>query len=674
MEFWTYYRMLRKRYRTVAAIVVAAMLVNVALAIAQPGGQEFVATVTLTTAPQDENRLLLVLVTDQRHVPDINKSVAVELIQSRTVAERVIQRLNLDRTPVDLRSRLRVTSGEGDLITLTVRDKDRATAILLANTFAEVAVTYNQEVNRREAALAREYIEREREDTRQRLRQAEVALDTFKRKNGIVALSAQINGEVARFIDLISQQRAAALSEREITARIGALRGQLKKLSGTKADQALAENPIAQRLRADLVALEVQLATAQSTYTVEHPAIITLNKRIKVLKDALEREINRVVTTEFVSINPIHEKLLTSLVDLETQRLALQAKQAALATIVPEEQKRLPALSDIEREYNRLNRDVQTLESSLANLESRLNDFRVREQVATNRNLIYIVDPAGTAEPMTRSRLWVQTLLIGMLGLAGGVGLVLFQHSIDNSLKTAQDAEHLLNLPVLSSIPRHNPPFDEAYNLLKTNLGLHVYNGGAKAIMFTSAKPGSGTSTVVYNLAKAIARAGKRVIVVDADLRRSAAIRLFKVLGEHGLREVLLGTVALQDALQASSVENVKVLPAIPADSSVGEFADLFGSAEMEKLLRELKQQADTVLIDTPPIIAFAESRALAPIADGVVFVVSAGQVTRGVEEEAKRQLERTQAQVLGIVVTKVTPENDDGYYFHEKYTHPTTH
>jgi len=471
MEFWTYYRLVRKRYRTVAAVVVAAMLIGVAAAAIQPGGREYAATVTLTTAPPDENRLLLVLVTDQRQIrPDVNKAVVAEFIQSRTVAERVVQRLNLERSPGDIRSRVRVTSGDGDLMTLTVRDRDRATAILLANTFAEVAVAYNQEVNRREAGLAREYIEREREDTRQRLHQAEVALDTFKHQHGIVSLNAQISGEVKRYIDLVSQQRAAALSEREIIARIGAVRAQLKQFSGAKADQALGEkNPIVQRLRSDLVALEVQLATALSTYTTEHPAIITLNKRIKVLKDALEREINRTVSSEFVAVNPVHEKLLISLVDFETQRLALQAKQSALASIIPDEQKRLPVLTDIEREYNRLNRDVQTLESALASLESRLNDFRVREQIATNRNLIYIVDPATTAEPMARSRMWVQLLFAGMLGLAGGVGLVFFQHSIDNSLKTAKDAEHLLNLPVLSSIPRHNPPFDEAYHLLKTN-------------------------------------------------------------------------------------------------------------------------------------------------------------------------------------------------------------
>jgi Mrp family chromosome partitioning ATPase len=88
----------------------------------------------------------------------------------------------------------------------------------------------------------------------------------------------------------------------------------------------------------------------------------------------------------------------------------------------------------------------------------------------------------------------------------------------------------------------------------------------------------------------------------------------------------------------------------------------------MTRMLEELKQHADVVLIDTPPALSFAESRALAGVVDGVVFVVAAGQALRGVEQEAKQQLERAQARLLGMVVNKVIPEEDDGYYFYEKH------
>lgn len=664
MEFWTYYRVLRKRARTMLFVVLAGLIVGVIAA--WPWSQQHVASVTLTTSPAEEGRFVLVLVGDQAQpLPDTTKSLALELIRSRTVAERVVQQLNLDRTPQALRSRLRVTRREGDLINLSVRDRNPSTAVLLANTFAEVAVSYNQEVNRREAGLARAFIERELEDTRLRLRRAENALDEFKDKHGIVVPSTHINAELATFVDLTAQQRSTVVAEREVAARVAALRRRLKEFAPTKVDHEVTENPVAQRLRGDLVSLEVQLAIAQATFTKDHPNVLSLDQKITALKDALAREVQKVVSTEFIQVNPIHENLVRALIDAEVLRVALQARQAALTSMLPEEQRKLPALNTLSRDFARLSRQVAVLETASATLEIRLNEFRIREQAAMNRNLIYIVDPATTAQPVKRSRVLPRILLAAMLGLAGGMGFVLFQYFIDNTLKTAKEAERLLGLPVLSSIPKHNPPFEEAYRLLKTNMGLHLANHGPRAIMFTSAKPGSGTSTVVFHLAETIARGGKRVIVVDADLRHPSAHRLFGVSGEYGLVDVLRGAVGAREALQVSALERVQVLP---AGAWTGELADLFASPSMTRMLEELKQHADVVLIDTPPALSFAESRALASVVDGVVFVVAAGQALRGVEQEAKQQLERAQARLLGMVVNKVIPEEDDGYYFYEKY------
>ncbi len=656
MEFWTYYRILRRRYRVVVVTLLVALVVGVIAS--WPRAKEYVATVTLTTSPPDESRYVLVLVTDQAQArPDATKSLAIELIRSRTVAERVVQRLSLNRSPQDLRWRLRVTRGEGDLINLTFRDTDPAAAVLIANTYAELAVTYNQEVNRREAGLAREFIERELDATRLRLRQAEDTLDEFKRQQGIVAINTQISAEVGRYIDLITQQRAASLTEREVGASIATLRQRLQEVAPTKTDQQLTENPVAQRLRNDLVNLEVQLAIARTTLTDNHPSVISLSQRIGALKAMLEREVQRVVTIQFVQANPVYENMLRSLIDLETQRIALQAKQTALASILPSEQKKLPALNAIEREFARLTREVQVVEAAYASLQTRLNDFRIREQAAMNHNLVYIVDLAASSQPAAPSRVVVQMLLAVMLGLSGGVGFVLFQHYVDNTVRTAMEAESILGLPALSSIPKHNPPVDEAYRLLKTNMGLHTSNGRPRAIMFTSACSGSGTSTVIFHLAQTIARGGKRVIVVDADLRSPTVHRLFGVGETPGLEDVLLGSTEAAAALQASA-EGVEILP---SGAPAGELADLFASPGMVRLLDELRARADVILIDTPPVIPFAEVRALAAMVDGVVFVVAAGKASREVNQEALRQLQRVQAHLLGIVVNMVAPDQDEG-------------
>lgn len=664
MEFWTYYRLLRSRVRTIA--VVAAVVLVIGIVAALPRHQEYVATVTLTTSPPDESRFVLVLVTDLAQPrPDATRALAIELIRSRTVAERVAQRLNLNMSPGELRSRLRIGRGEGDLINLSIRDADASRAVLIANTYAEVAVAYNQEVNRREVGLAREFIERELQDTQIRLTRAENALDDFKRQQGIVSLNTQINDEVGRYLNLISQQRAAKMEQREMGARIDALRSRLNEFEPTKTDQQITENPVAQRLRGELINLEVQLAIARTTLTDQHPTVITLTQRIGALKVLLEKEIKQVVSSEFVQVNPIYENLVRSLVELETQRIAGQSKIAALGTVITGEQKRLPQLTAIEREFARLSREVQVLEASYTSLQGRLNDIRIREQAAMNRNLVYIVDLATGAASTTDNRTLYRIVMASMLGLAGGVGMVLFQHYIDTTLKSAKEAEGLLRLPVLAIIPRHDPPFEEAYRLLKTNLGLHVANGDARVLMFTSARAGSGTSTVVFNLAQSIARGGKRVVVVDTDLRHPIEHKLFGVEPEFGLEDVLGGVAELRQALKPTAIANVSLLP---ARVTAAELADLFASPAMTRLLEDLRRQADVILLDAPPAVPFAEVRALASLVNGVVFVIPAGQVPREVVEEVKRQLERSHARLAGVVINKSAPEWNDGYQDYERY------
>src|SRR5579864_4694511 len=672
MEFWMYYRVIRKHYRTVLIAVLVALVVGTIAA--WPRYQEYVASATLTTSSPDANRYTLVLVTDRTQAaPGPDTARVIELIQSRTVAERVIQRLNLRTTPQDLRTRVKVTGGRdaSPLLTLSVQDPNPAQAVRLANTYAEVAVAYNQEVNRREATLARQYIEDKTQQTQTELTQAENALDAFKQGHGIVSMPTQMTAAVQHYLDLVSQQRTAEVDQRELSARIADIRVRLTQFSPTRTDQQFTENPIQQKLHSDLVSLEVQLAIARATYTEEHPTVVALKQKIEVLKTAMAGEIQKVLATEFVQVNPVYDGLIKQLIDLETQQVAVQAQLQALSTIVPQEQKKMPAMNTIDREYTRLSRNVQVLETEYTSLEGRLNDFRIQEEAAIDRNPVYIVDTATAAQPTSPSRTMVRILVAAMLGLVGGIGLVVFQSQIDDTLKTAKDAERLLGVPVLTSVPKHNPPFDEAYRLLKTVLGLHATNGKTKAIMFTSSRPGSGTSTIVYHLARAVARGGKRVTVVDADLRRPMAHRLFGVASQVGVVDVLTGAVSLGDAVQAAKIENVRVLPAGQSPASFAELPDLFGTYTMTQMLDKLRRQTDVILIDSPPAVPFAESRALASVVDGVVLVLAAGQAPRGVELDTKRQLERAHARVLGVVVNKVDPESDDGYYFHEKYSNP---
>jgi len=187
----------------------------------------------------------------------------------------------------------------------------------------------------------------------------------------------------------------------------------------------------------------------------------------------------------------------------------------------------------------------------------------------------------------------------------------------------------------------------------------------ADAIVITSAKPRGGTSTVVVNLARAFARAGRRTIVVDTDLWRPTQHVRFGVGNDRGLIDVLKGTVSTQDALVKTDTPNLWLLP---SGTSTAEAGGLLSSQAMQRLLGDLKHAGDVILLDAPPAGAFSDVLAMAPLASGVLLILDAGQAPRGVEKQIKVQLERLGAKVLGVVLTKVRPDLVDSYYYQRFY------
>jgi capsular exopolysaccharide synthesis family protein len=277
-----------------------------------------------------------------------------------------------------------------------------------------------------------------------------------------------------------------------------------------------------------------------------------------------------------------------------------------------------------------------------------------------------VLDHARSATQSPFAGLRFKLTLGLILGLLGGLGVAFFLEYLDNSLKTPEAAERLLGVPALVAIPRHNPPFDEAYRMLRINLASRERGAdGADAIMLTAAKPRAGTSTVTANLARAFAQAGRRTIVVDAALAGPAQHRIFKVPNERGLLQLLDGQAELDDVLMPAA-RNLWVVPAGAESAEVS--GALLGSPSMEAALRALRQRGDIVLLDTSAAGAFADPFDVAPQTSGVVLVLDANQAPRGAEEQIKLQFDRLRAPVLGAVLTKVAPATVDSYFYQERF------
>jgi capsular exopolysaccharide synthesis family protein len=193
-------------------------------------------------------------------------------------------------------------------------------------------------------------------------------------------------------------------------------------------------------------------------------------------------------------------------------------------------------------------------------------------------------------------------------------------------------------------------PAAEAYRSLATNLQFSSLDQPVRTVVVTSAAPGEGKSTTVANLAIALAEGGRRVIVVDADLRRPGLHALFGASNREGLTSALIGDQP-QLPLQDTAVPGVRILASGPLPPNPLE---VLGSRRLDQVLALARSQADFVLVDTAPAAALADAWVLAPRLDGVLLVVSAGRTRRDLARRAKEQLERVNARILGVVLTGV--------------------
>lgn len=204
-------------------------------------------------------------------------------------------------------------------------------------------------------------------------------------------------------------------------------------------------------------------------------------------------------------------------------------------------------------------------------------------------------------------------------------------------------------------------PIAEAYRTLRTNLQFAKVDSDLQLMMFTSTGPSEGKSTTVANTAVAIAQTGKKVLLVDCDLRKPVQHKIFAKQNQ-GLTNALVEKVALNELIQDTEIENLQLLTSGPIPPNPSE---LLGSALMESTLAELRKLAEIIIIDAPPTIAVTDASVLASKVDGVILVVAAGENRPEMAQKAKNLLVKAQGKILGVVLNKVEIEEEHAYYYY---------
>ncbi len=308
---------------------------------------------------------------------------------------------------------------------------------------------------------------------------------------------------------------------------------------------------------------------------------------------------------------------------------------------------------------------VQAVQNTFGSLSTQLEQARVRQGQAARA--LSVIEPADAPDAPTTPR-WKFNLAAGLLaGLAGGVALSLVLEYVDPTLRGVRDLESVTRLPVLASIPfgirwkYPPPPVSPDYRLVATKLQSLIQDGTCKSLLFTSARAEEGNTTVATYSAMALAQAGLRVLLLDANLNRPDLHRLFNLplapglynfISSNGARPTQPFPQATKEIVQSSPVPRLSVLT---AGNKMSDPSEVLASAEMRDFLNSIEKEYDVVLLDGSAMASGAGSAVIASVVDGVVLVAAEGQASSKSVEEAVAELASLGANTLGLVYCKAT-------------------
>jgi capsular exopolysaccharide synthesis family protein len=574
----------------------------------------------------------------------------------------------------------RTVNRETRLIKVEYTHHDRQLATKIVNAIADVYVLQNLEQKTEANASASDFLQKRVAELQSQIRSGEEQLINYAKSNQILSLDSSQNTVIQRLSDL--NNRLSQAENDRISAE-AAFRAALQNpMSGTDAQN---KDSRTAGLEGQLTGLQQQLEQLKVEFTEEWPEVKKVKRQISAIETELQTSRKRSTDTQIATLEQTFreaaskERVLRS--NFETQRNAvLNQNEAAI-------------------NYRIIQQEIDTNKALLTNLLQRSRET----EVILNRtpNNVHVADRALVPDSPAGPQRTKNVLIALIASLIAGLGLAFALNWLDDTIRVSDDFERQLGLPVIGMIPkatgtglgarllaskfrRNNhkrigkysyelesfdkPLITEAFHQFRTSLLLSTAGGAPKTVLITSGQPFEGKTVTSLNLAKSLAQLGGKVLLIDADLRCPKLHVVNDVMNTRGLSTLLTAKNVDQELIDQTIQKSVELnLDILPSGPRVPNPANLFGSAEMRALIERFGAIYSYVIIDSPPLLYFADSVILASSVDSVILIARANFSSRYVVSRARKKMQDVRANVVGLVVNDL-PVNSFGYYNNTYY------
>lgn len=623
----------------------------------------------------------------------------VEIIQSIPILEAVIQDLDLkheDGSPFTLRDiyqGLSVSPVPGtDVLRVSYQSGDPELAALIVNQIANVFIRENIQENRAEAIAARDFISQQLPKTEAALNLAEMNLQDFKERNQVVELQQEASSLVDITFDLQRQIDEVQSRISSIDTTLSVYQNQLNIRDPEFAIvlAALNQSEGVQQVLREIQNLEAEIGSSRALFTSESQAIRRLDAKRQNLQEILRQRTEQVVNNRpfledaNLQIGGLQTELISEIVALDAQRQGLGNQINVLSEQINTYGQRMGALPQLEKQQSELERELEVAQTTYQTLLGRFQELQVAEsQNIGNARLISSAVPPEHPLPQNRKIVLAGGVFSGALV---GIALAFLLDMMDKSVKSVKEARQLFGYTLLGVVPAMSlpeeatlyahqerwipsvitqklphSPISEAYRMLQANLKFLNSDKPLKTIAITSSVPKEGKSEVAANLALTIAQAGRKVLLVDANLRQPVQHRIWDLPNSSGLSNLLVDQLDPQETVK-TVIPNLDILLAgvIPPNPVA-----LIDSKSMAALVTDLEDSYDFIVFDTPPLLGTADASVLGKLLGGVLLVVSPGIVDSVKARSTKELLFQANQNVLGMVLNNVDVKNEPDSYYH---------